>query len=66
MMKRRTSRARKLGAYAVPTIVETDDCNTNEENSSTLNTEENTENKKHRQSNESAKKNKVQDRIQGK
>ena len=65
-MKRRTSRARKLSAYAVPTIVETDDCNTNEENSSILNTDENTENKKHRQSNEPAKKNKVQDLIIGK
>ena len=66
MIKRRTSRARKLGAYVVPTIGETDDCNTNEENSSILNTDENTENKKHRKSNESAKKNKVQDLIQGK
>ena len=65
-MKRKTSRARKLGAYAVPTIVETDDCNTNEENSSILNTDENMGNKKRRQSNESDKKNKVQDLIQGK
>ena len=53
MIKRWRSRVRKLG--------ETEDCNTNEENSSILNTVENTENKKHRQSNESAKKNKVQD-----
>ena len=65
-MKRRTSRARKLSAYAVPTIVETDDCNTNEENSSILNTDENMGNKKSRKSNESAKKNKVKDLIQGK
>ena len=65
-MKRRTSRARKQGAYAVPTIVETEDCNINEENSSILNTDENTENKKHRQSNGSDKKNKIQDLIQGK
>ena len=60
-MKKRTSRARKLSAYAVPTLVQTDDCNTKEENSSILNTEENTENKKRRKSNEPAKKNKVQD-----
>ena len=65
-MKRRTSRARKQGAYAVPTIVETEGCNINEENSSILNTDENTENKKRRQRNGSDKNNKVQDIIQGK
>ena len=66
MIKRRTSRARKLGSYDIPTIVETEDCNTNEENRSIINTDENTGNKKHRQSNESGKKSKVQDLIQGK
>ena len=66
MMKRRTFRDRKIGAYAIPTIVETEDCNINEENSSILNTDENTGDKKCRRSTESAKKNKVQDLIQGK
>ena len=65
-MKRRTSRARKIGAHAIPTIVEIEDCDANEENSSILITDENTENQKHRQCNESAKINKVQDLIQGK
>ena len=66
MIKRRTSRARKLGAYDIPTIVETEDCNTNEENRSIINTDENTENKKRRQSTGSAINNKVQDLTQGK
>ena len=66
MIKRRTSRARKLGAYVVPTIGETVDCNTKEENSSILNNDEKKENKKHRKSNEPTKKNQVQDPIQGK
>ena len=65
-MKRRTSRARKQGAYAIPAIVKTEDFNINEENSSILNTDENTGDKRCRQSTESAKKNKVQDLIQGK
>ena len=56
MIKRWRSRVRKLG--------ETEDCNTNEENSSILNTEEKTENKKRSQSTGLAKKHKVQELIQ--